>query len=92
MDHRNITKYETGAVKPSVKILKRFADAFEVSIDELVHDEKDIKPEYIIQDRELLRQFKEVENLPDEDKHVAKRLLQALIMKQQMQELLAQQK
>lgn len=92
MDHRNITKYETEAIKPSIKVLKRFADAFGISIDEVVHDENEVKPEYLIHDKELPRKFREVEKLPEEDKIAAKRILDALIMKQQLQELLAQRK
>ena len=92
IDHRNITRYETSTVKPSVKVLQRFADAFEISVDELIHDASEIRPEILIQDKELLRQFQDVEKLPEDDKMAAKRILQALIMKQQMQELLTQKK
>ena len=40
-------------------------------------------------DRELLRQFQEVERLPDEDKAVIKRLLDAFLMKRQLESMLA---
>jgi len=92
MDHRNVTKYETGAFKPSIKIVKRFADAFEVSVDELIYDEHEVRPELLIADKELLRQFQEVEKLPEEDKHVAKKVIQAILMKKQLQDLLELQK
>jgi transcriptional regulator with XRE-family HTH domain len=92
IDYRNVTKYETGSIKPSVKALKRFADAFEISVDELIHDANEISPEILIQDKELLRQFRDIEKLPEDDKAAAKRILDALIMKQQLQELLAHRK
>lgn len=92
IDHRNITRYEKSAVKPSIKVLERFADAFEISVDELIHDPSEMNPEILIQDKELLRQFQDVEKLPEEDKAAAKRILQALIMNQRMQELMAQKK
>jgi transcriptional regulator with XRE-family HTH domain len=92
MDHRNVTKYETGAAKPSVKVLKRFAEAFEITVDELLYDASQVKPEYLIQDNELLRQFREVEKLDEDDKTVVKRIIQAILMKKQLQELLNQQK
>jgi len=42
------------------------------------------------EDRELLRQFQEVERLPDEDKTVVKKLLDAFLTKKQIQRLAAQ--
>ncbi|MFP1853868.1 hypothetical protein ACLEDO_17050, partial [Lonsdalea quercina] len=39
------------------------------------------------EDRELLRQFQEVELLPDEDKDVIKKLLDAFLTKKQLQVL-----
>ncbi|MFP1757134.1 hypothetical protein [Lonsdalea quercina] len=39
------------------------------------------------EDRELLRQFQEVEQLPDEDKEVIKKLLDAFLTKKQLQAL-----
>jgi putative PIN family toxin of toxin-antitoxin system len=38
-------------------------------------------------DHELLQQFQEVEKLPEDDKHVVKRLLDAFLMKKQLQAL-----
>ncbi|WP_239005707.1 hypothetical protein [Pectobacterium parmentieri] len=39
------------------------------------------------EDRELLRQFQEVEQLPDEDKEVIKKLLDVFLTKKQIQAL-----
>ena len=89
IDYRNITKYETGAIKLSVKVLKRFADAFEISVDELIHDANEIRPELLIQDKELLRQFQEVEKLEEAEKQAVKIILDALVTKKQMQGLLS---
>jgi len=41
------------------------------------------------EDRELLRQFQEVEALPDEDKLVVKKLLDVFLTKKQVQKLAA---
>jgi len=38
-------------------------------------------------DKELLKQFQEVEHLPDEDKDVIKKLLDAFLTKKQLQAL-----
>jgi len=42
------------------------------------------------EDRKLLRQFQEVEDLPYEDKIVVKKLLNAFLTKKQVQKLAAQ--
>jgi hypothetical protein len=39
------------------------------------------------EDRKLLRQFQEVESLPDDDKLVVKKLLDAFLTKKQIQRL-----
>ena len=39
------------------------------------------------EDHELLQQFQAVEKLPEDDKHVVKRLLDAFLMKKQLQAL-----
>jgi transcriptional regulator with XRE-family HTH domain len=80
----NITRYETNKIKPSIKVLKKFAEAFEISVDKLLYDEDETKPELIIQDKELLKQFVEVEKMSDEDKVMIKRLIQAVIVKNQV--------
>lgn len=36
-----ISKYETGALEPNIESLKRLAELFEISIDELLSDEKE---------------------------------------------------
>ncbi len=43
------------------------------------------------EDRELLRQFQEVERLPGEDKQIVKTLLEALLLRRKIQSLATQQ-
>jgi transcriptional regulator with XRE-family HTH domain len=61
---KNISKYEQDLVVPSAITLKAIADALNVTTDYLLGNE-----ENIIKDTELLKQFKEVDNLPDKLKH-----------------------
>ena len=35
-----ISKYESGALEPNIESLKRLAELFEISIDELLNDEE----------------------------------------------------
>lgn len=36
-----ISKYESGRLEPSIESIKRLAELFEISIDELLNDEED---------------------------------------------------
>lgn len=83
----NVTRYEKDKIKPSVKMLRKFSDAFEVPVDKLIYDEAETKQDLQIQDRELLRQFTEVEKMSEEDRNVIKKLIQAMIVKNQVCDL-----
>lgn len=91
---RHISRYENGKVKPTAKVLRRFAKVFEVPLEDLIALTKghtkgvDSTP---FRDNDLYQQFLEVDQLDEEDRFVAKRMLQALIMKKQLQDLLTQQ-
>jgi hypothetical protein len=67
--------------------LKRLADALGVSSDYLLDGAVDEAAKAKFADRELLKQFQEVELLPDEDKVVVKKLLDAFLMKKHIQAL-----
>ncbi len=83
----NITRYETDKIKPSIRVLKKFAEAFEIPVDKLLYDEEETKPELFFQDKELLKQFIEVEKMSEEDRTVIKKLIQAMIVKNQVCDL-----
>ena len=36
-----ISKYESGSLEPSIESIKRLAELFEISIDELLNDKED---------------------------------------------------
>ena len=36
-----VSKYESGSLEPNIESIKRLAELFEISIDELLSDEKD---------------------------------------------------
>lgn len=84
---RNISRYESDRLKPGVKILQRLAVAFEVSVEELMDRQEAGPLDTPLQDRELLRYFQAVEQMDDEDRAAVKRLLQAMVIKQQVQSL-----
>lgn len=86
--HQNqIGRYERGTSHPSGEALKRLADVLGVSTDYLIEGDVEDAAKADFQDRELLRLFKEVESLADDDKAVVKKLLDAFLTKKKLQAL-----
>lgn len=93
IDGRQISRYENGHVKPTAKVLRRFAKAFEVTLkdlEDLAKAPSEAAAEFGFQDQELYQQMVEIDRLDEEDRYVAKRVLQALLMKKQLETFLAQ--
>ena len=67
--------------------MRRLADALGVSTDYLMEGTTEEAAKARFEDRELLRQFQEVESLPDDDKLVVKKLLDAFLTKKHIQRL-----
>ncbi len=80
-------RFERGISRPSGDALKRLADALDISSDYLLEGSTEDAATARFEDRELLRQFQEVEHLRDEDKTVIKKLLDAFLTKKHLQSL-----
>jgi transcriptional regulator with XRE-family HTH domain len=87
LHYTHIGRFERGTSRPGSDTLKRLADALGVSGDYLLEGAAEEAAKARFEDRELLRQFQEVERLPAEDKHVVKTLLDAFLTKKQLQTL-----
>jgi len=87
LHYTHIGRFERGASRPGSDTLKRLADALDVSSDYLLEGATDEAAKARFEDRELLRQFQEIEHLPDEDKIVIKTLLDAFLTKKHLQSL-----
>ncbi|RAT19883.1 transcriptional regulator, partial [Lonsdalea populi] len=68
LHYTHIGRFERGTSRPGGDTLKRLADALDVTGDYLLEGATDEAAKARFEDRELLRQFQEVEQLPDEDK------------------------
>ena len=64
--------------------MKRLANALGVNSAYLLDVAADEAAKARFEDRELLKQFQKVEQLPDEDKNVVKKLLDAFLTKKQL--------
>lgn len=83
-----IGRYEIGKAKPAADMLSKLAKALDTTTDYLVNDDvNDASVAAQLTDRELLKQFKEVELLNAEDKHIVKIFIDAFLTKRHIQEL-----
>lgn len=85
----HISRYERGLSRPTADTLKRLADALGVSGDYLLEGATDEAAKARFEDRELLRRFQEVQELPERDKEIVKELLDAFLTRRQIQSLAA---
>lgn len=87
----HIQRIEAGKSQPTVEILKRLAEALEVSTDLLIFDRTTDVAARRLQDKELIDQFAAIDQFPAEDKLVVKKVLSALIIKHKLESVLPQQ-
>lgn len=87
LHYTQIGRYEKSKTMPSSDILKKLADVLSVSIDYLIEGSAEESAKSHIHDRDLLKQFKEIESLDDKEKEVVKIFLDAFLTKKHIQEL-----
>lgn len=85
--YTHIGRYERGQSKPSTDTLKRLAEALGVSSDYLLEGSTDQAAKATFDDRDLLRQFQELQTLDDEDKRIIKTLIDAFLARKKIQQL-----
>lgn len=81
-----VGRYEKGKSSPSSEVLQKLADALSTTTDFLMNGGTE-QVEAQLTDKELLRQFQEVEKLEPDDKHLIKTFIDAFITKRQIQRL-----
>ncbi|MFN8609163.1 MAG: helix-turn-helix transcriptional regulator [Vulcanimicrobiota bacterium] len=85
VNFRNLTHYESGRLKPGLKILSRLAEVFQVPLDSLV--EAPLETATSFRDPELKRYLELLDGLNDEDRQTVKNVIQAMIVKNQVRQL-----
>jgi transcriptional regulator with XRE-family HTH domain len=89
VSYAQIGRYEIKGAQPPAEVLKKIADALATTSDFLINGDKDEKAKEALKDTELLQQFKEVDNLNDDDKSTIKKLIGAFLFKSKIQKQLA---
>jgi transcriptional regulator with XRE-family HTH domain len=89
LHYTHVSRYERGVARPSADTLKKLAEVFGVSTDYLLDGSAHEAAESVVEDRELLRQFQEIDKLSPEDRAVVRKVIDAFLIKKQLQDLAA---
>jgi len=87
--HVQIGRYENKGAHPSTDVLTKVANALDVSTEYLLNGTKDNLAGNTLEDKVLLSQFKKIESFPAERKAIIKELIEAFILKTDLQQKLA---
>ena len=87
LNYVQIGRYEVGRATPSSDALVRLAQALGTTTDYLMNGSQQEAASVQLTDKELLRQFQEVQHLNAEDKHLVKTFLDAFLTKRHIQKL-----
>jgi transcriptional regulator with XRE-family HTH domain len=79
VSYAQIGRYETKGAQPPAEVLKKIAEALDTTVDFLVNGSTEDKANTYLKDPEVIRYFKEVDNLPEEDKNALLRVISGFI-------------
>jgi transcriptional regulator with XRE-family HTH domain len=83
----NLSRYERGLSNPSAVVLKRLAEALDVSVGHLVEGDSNEIPPSRLQDPELRQHIEEIERLPEKERLVVKDFLEAFLFRHRVRGL-----
>lgn len=82
----HISRYERNQANPTVDVVRKIAEALEVSADRLIYGDTNQMVSDNIQDKDLVRMFSKVQHLASEEVKCVKSLLDAYLIKSQLQQ------
>ncbi len=84
----HISRLETGKYSPSLELIKKLAETFEITSDYLVFDDIDSISTINFENKTLLERMKLLETLAEEDQRIIIGVIDAFLKKQQMRNVL----
>lgn len=88
----HLSRIENGKSSPSIDILKKLTEAFEVSADYLLNDESDELAPVILHDKNLSEKIRLIEILDDKDRETIVNVIESMLTKKKMLDLLMNNK
>ena len=84
----HLSRLETGKYQPSIDVLKRLADALEVSTDYLLSPDDEEPAEVHIANRPLAERIRLIDSLDEADQQALVQVIDSMLTKHRMRELL----
>lgn len=88
MNGRHLSRIETGRLSAPKRTLLRIAEGLDIPIEELAAGVASRLSRPALADPELYEQFQAISRMDEEDRKAVKRILAAMIVKQQMEQVL----
>ena len=79
ISYPQMSRYEIKGVQPPADVLKKLADVLGTTADYIISGDSNEKIKNGLKDAELIKQFKEMDKLPDEEKNVLLKIVSAYI-------------
>lgn len=79
VSYSQYSRYEARDAQPPAETLKRIADYLDTSVDFLLYGDTNQKAQETLKDTELIKHFKEVEALPENEKYTVLKFLGAYL-------------
>lgn len=86
IDQSNYSKIENGRREPSVTVLKKLADLFEVTVDYIIEPNTNLPKEVIIEDKTLNEKLRLIDQLDEEDKNMVFRMIDKMLTSKKFKE------
>ena len=85
----HMSRIENGHNLPSLDVFKRLVDIFEVSPEYLLYNDAE-EGDFDVQDRSLFERIRLMDKLEDKDKQALIQIIDTMLTKQRMRELLSE--
>lgn len=82
---KHISRYENEKTDPSLQVIKKLSEVFNVSTDYLMFDEAPRETRFHIFDPAFVKFLENAEALPDEDKRTVRGVLNAVLIKNRIE-------
>lgn len=83
----HLSRLENAHLQPSLEVIKKIMDVFEVSADYLLNDDTDTY-EVNIKDKTLSNKIRMIDTLDDKDREALSHVIESMLTKQRMRKVL----
>jgi len=79
VSYAQLSRYEIKGAQPPAEVLNKMADALGTSVDFLINGNSSEKAQSTLKDVELLKQFREIDQMPENEKSTIIKVVSAYI-------------